>query len=953
MPVERLDALLESVWRHRLGLVVAPAGSGKTSLLTRFAARAGGPVGWYRAEGWDRDEQALLRHLEAALAPQLDGVSGAWQTIADAANTLDGWRGAPILLVVDDLHTLEGTAAEAALERLIDYAPASLTVLAAARVPPRFNLPRLRVSGSLIEIGGDDLRLRSWEVERLFRDFYREPLPPEELARLARRTEGWAAGLQLFHLATAGRTPDERRNVLAALGPSSRLMRDYLTRNVLDQLPPDLRQFLVGTSVLGRLNGALCDELLGRARSAELLAELERRRLFTQALPEDGSYRYHEVLRSYLVGVLREEIGESGTRRQFRRAAELLTAAGALPEALEAHCRAEDWEQAQGLLDRAGGRAVGTTSAWIDALPATVVTHDPWLQLASARKLRAEGRLAQAIERYQQAELAFAGTEPAVICRDERLALAVWVDASFPPLRQDWSGLLRAAVAREPAVVARDADRLAGQSAELVVGLSMLLAGNVSTAEAVLGNLAADEAGSPANRAVAALGAALAGLLGGRPTGARDLEGAVAAVEVLGFEWLARAGRAALAAGTGEDRAAEALAIAAACDNVGDRWGAALARLCVAWGDLGLGAESVDLEPLAGEFRSLGAPVLEAWARAVGALSAARSAAPDALEAALQAEALARSAGVHNARQLTHQALSELGTADADEFADLALQLAGESGIALPIRPAPVGSPAVAPYAAARMKSPLAIRLLGGYEIELDGRPVDQTRIRPRVRTLLRLLSLHADAPVHHEALESWLWPDAEPGLGARNLHVAVAALRRALEPQAGRGAYQLIRREGDAYRLVMPTGGHVDLHRFQHALDVARAARRRGDHDAAINSFALGLEEYRGELLPEEGPAEWLTQPREQLRLAAVEAAQSLAELLLRRGEAQAAARVCNRGLRIERYHDPLWRLLIQARDSAGDKGAASRARLGYGQMLAELGLDEAPGGSPLSVGP
>ena len=190
MDLDRLDARLDTIWNHRVGLIVAPAGSGKTSALARFAARAPGPVGWYRAEGWDRDEESLVRHLAAALAPTLPGIGKRWQTVADVANALAAQRGEPIQLVFDDQHTLEGTAAEAALERLIDYAPRSLAIAAASRVPPRFNLPRLRVSGALLELGGDDLRFRSWEVERLFRDFYEEPLPPEDLARLHRRTEG-------------------------------------------------------------------------------------------------------------------------------------------------------------------------------------------------------------------------------------------------------------------------------------------------------------------------------------------------------------------------------------------------------------------------------------------------------------------------------------------------------------------------------------------------------------------------------------------------------------------------------------------------------------------------------------------------------------------------------------------------------------------------------------------
>ena len=132
---------------------------------------------------------------------------GRWEGLESAAATLDGWSGGRALLVIDDLHALEGTAAEGAIGRFVDYAPAWLAVLVGTRVVPDFNLSRLRVSGELLEIGSDDLRFRAWEVEQLFREFYREPVPPAELAVLARRTEGWAAGLQLFHLATRGNRP--------------------------------------------------------------------------------------------------------------------------------------------------------------------------------------------------------------------------------------------------------------------------------------------------------------------------------------------------------------------------------------------------------------------------------------------------------------------------------------------------------------------------------------------------------------------------------------------------------------------------------------------------------------------------------------------------------------------------------------------------------------------------
>ena len=208
----------------------------------------------------------MVRHLEAALRPALPGVPGGWVTVQDAARALEASPAERALLVVDDAHGLEGTAAEVALGRFVEYAPRWLAIVIGSRLAPSINLSRLRVAGDLVEIGPDDLRFRAWEVERLFRDHYGEPVPPDELAVLARRTEGWAAGLQLFHLATRGKSADERRRILAAVGAGSRLIREYLTWNVLADLPEELREFLVETCVLGRLTGPLCDKLLGPAR---------------------------------------------------------------------------------------------------------------------------------------------------------------------------------------------------------------------------------------------------------------------------------------------------------------------------------------------------------------------------------------------------------------------------------------------------------------------------------------------------------------------------------------------------------------------------------------------------------------------------------------------------------------------------------------------------------------
>src|SRR6202022_4564118 len=153
------------------------------------------PVAWYRAESWDAKTTTLLAHLHSAFTAALGPIPDGWDSVETAARSLETWGGRRALLVIDDLHTLEDSPAELALERLIDYAPPNITFLIGSRALPGFNLSRLRVSVALLEIGSEDLRFRSWEVERLFRDFYRSPLPPEELAEPPRRTDGGAARL--------------------------------------------------------------------------------------------------------------------------------------------------------------------------------------------------------------------------------------------------------------------------------------------------------------------------------------------------------------------------------------------------------------------------------------------------------------------------------------------------------------------------------------------------------------------------------------------------------------------------------------------------------------------------------------------------------------------------------------------------------------------------------------
>ncbi len=950
---QRLDAALDRLWQHRLGLIVGPAGSGKTTLLSQFAARVGGPVVWYRADERDGSVRDLLACLERGAAAALPHIGRGWNGVGDAVAAFEGWHGDRGLLVVDDVHCLAGTAAEDALAHFVEDAPPSLAIVMASRRPPGFNVSRLRVSGALLEIGPDDLRFRSWEVEELFRECYREPMSPEDLAALARHTEGWAAGLQLFHLATQGKPARERQRVIRALGGGSRLVREYLARNVLAELPPELTRFLLGTCVLGRMTGALCDKLLDASGSDAVLDELERRQVFTVALDDGGVYRYHEVLRSYLEALLVERQGEAATRAWYRRAAELLELEEMLPEALRAYVRAEEWDDARALLYTRGEEVVEGAAGWIEGLPGGLVDHDPWLQLAAARRALSSGRLAAAMATYRDAEALFESSAGADTCRRERRAVATWLESVTPPAA-DWSGALRQATQRDPALVQQRAASLGPEhGGPLAAGLAALLAGNLRDAVRLLAAVAEAVESGPVAALGAGIGRLVASLLAGEPVDASAPERLARVGEQLSAPALAHLARAVLALTDAPQGMEAAERFRAYSLDNGDRWGAALALHLQGMGILrrpGDAAPAVDaLDAAAAAFRALAAGVLEAWARAGAAVARARAGDPEARHSAFQAETVARAAGARGAQALAFAALGLLDGATAAEYRSLSAALAEDCGLSLAAvlgsvpgsaagqaAPAPPAPPAAPP-------PPVALRCFGGFSLALFGEVVDCATVKPRARAALHVLAMRAPRPVHRDTLVDALWPGADAKMGARNLHVVVSSLRQLLEPGVARGASSLIVREGETYRLDLPAGAESDLLAFEAALAEGREAVAAGDRPRAAAAYRAALDLHRGDLLADDGSVDWVARARDECRTEAAAAAQALAEIELAEGDPEAAAAACDRGLRLDRYRDALWRLRAKASEAAGDVAESARIQGLYRDVLAELGIDVA----------
>ncbi|MDQ3992239.1 MAG: winged helix-turn-helix domain-containing protein, partial [Actinomycetota bacterium] len=218
------------------------------------------------------------------------------------------------------------------------------------------------------------------------------------------------------------------------------------------------------------------------------------------------------------------------------------------------------------------------------------------------------------------------------------------------------------------------------------------------------------------------------------------------------------------------------------------------------------------------------------------------------------------------------------------------------------------------------------VRCFGGLAIDVAGKPLPLDGLRPRAREVLRLLLLRAPHAVHREVLFDALWPHLRLDRAGSSLHVALSALRHALDDVPGLS----IERDGDAYALRAGPEAEIDLLVFRGAT--------AGGAGMAAPRTALDL--YAGDLFPEEGPAEWIVEAREQLRERAAHAALFLAEQLLD-DDPRAAAAACERGLELDRHLDDLWRLLADAYVTAGLPAAAARAARRYDDVLADLGVE------------
>lgn len=402
--LEQLDAALE----QPVTLLCAPAGYGKTTLVSQWLVARGAtghPLAWITLDEGDNDllrfwhhtvaacqgvqthlGSMALAHLSTSLQPPF-GPPDMEIVLTLLLNDLANLPGA-CLLVLDDYHVISDPRIHGTMALFLEHLPASLHVLLLSRNTPALPLARLRAGGELYEIQAADLRFTTTETNEFLRQTLAFPLAQEQLVQLDSHLEGWAAGLRLLALALRGhKSQQEIEHHLASFAGSHRLILDYFVSEVLSAQSESFQDFLLRTSVLKQFCGALCDCITGRRDSAQQLAEMERSGLFLEALDGTGEwFRYHALFAEAMRTEAHRRLGEDTLRALSAQASIWFESQRRFAEAIEAALQAQDMPRAIVLIGQLVGarplhelQEVHTLLLWLQQIPEALLKHYPLL----------------------------------------------------------------------------------------------------------------------------------------------------------------------------------------------------------------------------------------------------------------------------------------------------------------------------------------------------------------------------------------------------------------------------------------------------------------------------------------------------------------------------------------------------------------------------------------------
>ena len=488
--------------------VVAPPGYGKTTFLSQWAERNGQSFAWVSVDERDNDPKVLLTYVAEALNAIEPIDERVFDVLASPGSSVPGSVvprlgsalssvTTPVVLILDDVHTLRNRECQAALSVLADHVPGGSRLAMAGRSQPPLRVARLRAEGRILEIGPSDLSLDRDEASLLLRGAD-VVVGEDDVTELHRRTEGWPAGLYLAALYLRAGGP--LAGAAASFGGDDRLVSEYVEAELLARISHRHRVFLTRTAVLERMCGPLCDAVLEAAGSARVLAGLERSNLLLVPLDRRGQwYRYHHLFRDVLLAEL-HRLEPALIPVLQRRAARWHERNGEPVEALGYWMKAGD--------EGAAGRLVGTL-AFAAYQQGRVATAERWFGWLKEHGAAANQPTAAVLAAMISALTGKPGEAERWAEAAERAAAVASLpdgSASIEP----WLALMRALMCRDGAEQMRtDAELAAGtmaagsfwrNSATLYLGMAYLMAGDTGRADVLFEDVAAG--GHPGGPAV-------------------------------------------------------------------------------------------------------------------------------------------------------------------------------------------------------------------------------------------------------------------------------------------------------------------------------------------------------------------------------------------------------------------------------------------------------------------
>lgn len=426
---QRLTERLNKGLHRKLTLISAPAGYGKTTLVCEWLAGCKRPAAWLSLEQGDTELTRFLTYMISALqtieenigegvlsvlhSPQPTPTESILTALLNELAAIPS----PLILVLDDYHAASSREIDEAVSFLLDHLPTQLHLVITSRENPAISLPRLRARDQLTELRAADLRFTPTEAEAFFNHVMDLQLSTDHISELQSRTEGWAAGLRLAALSIQEDSDADR--LLQSFTGNHHFVLDYLAEEVLQRQPSAVQDFLLRTSVLERLCGSLCDDLMANVGTSgeDMLFELERRNLFIVPMDHERRwYRYHHLFADILRRRLMESMSESDISELHQRASMWYEDQGFEIEAFHHAVKTQDIARSARLL-QGGGMPLHLRGAarmaldWLKSLPAKELDVRPELWVYYGSALLIAGKPTEVEPKLRAAEAALEGME--------------------------------------------------------------------------------------------------------------------------------------------------------------------------------------------------------------------------------------------------------------------------------------------------------------------------------------------------------------------------------------------------------------------------------------------------------------------------------------------------------------------------------------------------------------